>query len=185
MKKRICAVLLSLCSLIGGAERKSDASVIGKILKYGSCVISGAAHIATAVGSVMIFMCKEDVNSYFRECNENFKKSPLVAKAFFRFLNWLGAYGSIVGVNLLNIWLIDSPCLHVYTLGKYLDGDSEKSSANQEKKSSKETVLDKNKNSEPKDKKTKQFSNEKVSDKNSKPKDKNPTLNENSKKTKV
>ena len=152
MKKRICAVLLSLCSLIGGAERKSDASIIGKVLKYGSVSIAGAAHIATAVGSVMIFMYKEDINSYFRKCNEDFKESPPVAEAFFRFLNWLGAYGSIVGVNLLNIWLIDSPCLHVYTLGKYLDGDSEKSSANQEKKSSKGKVSDKNKSSNPKDK---------------------------------
>ena len=37
-------------------------------------------------------------------------------------------------------------------LGKYLDGDFNKSNANQEKKSSKETVSDKNKSSKPEDK---------------------------------
>ena len=47
MKKRICAVLLSLCSLIGGAERKSDASIIGKVLKYGSLAVGSLDTLRT------------------------------------------------------------------------------------------------------------------------------------------
>ena len=47
MKKRICAVLLSLCSLIGVAERRSNASVIGKVLKYGSAAVGSLDTLCT------------------------------------------------------------------------------------------------------------------------------------------
>ena len=47
MKKKVCAVLLSLCSLIGGAERRSNASVIGKVLKYGSAVVGSLDTLRT------------------------------------------------------------------------------------------------------------------------------------------
>ena len=57
----------------------------------------------------------------------------------------------ILAVNFLAL-SISSGCLDVYMLGKYLDGDFNKSNANQEKKSSKETVSDKNKSSKPEDK---------------------------------
>jgi hypothetical protein len=147
MKKRICAVLLSLCSLIGVAERRSNASVIGKVLKYGSVSIAGAAHLAALYGSMRMYEYKEDIDIL----GESIQYIPYVGN-YLEFLADNFCYKAIGIVNLLDLWLIDSPCLNLYTLGKYLDKETKKSDSNPEKKSSKRTVSDKNKSSNPKDK---------------------------------
>ena len=58
MKRRICASLLNLCLLIGGAERKSDASVIGKTLKYSSASLGATTTLAQLFGSVWLYKNK-------------------------------------------------------------------------------------------------------------------------------
>lgn len=68
----------------------------------------------------------------------------------------------ILAVNFLAL-SISSGCLDVYMLGKCIDGDFSKSNANQEKKSSKETVSDKNKISKPEDKSQNSHENSKKS----------------------
>ena len=146
MRRRICASLLSLCSLIGGAERKSDASIIGKTLKYGSAAVAATAHLAAFVISAKLYKNKNFMDNF---------SGPLLAKGIPYVGNYLEVnfyYKAIGALNLLPIWLIDSPCLNAYTLGKCLDGDFNKSNANQEEKSLKETVSDKNKISKPEDK---------------------------------
>ena len=159
MKKKICAVMLSLCSLIGGAERKSDASIVGKTLKYSSAAVAATAHLAAFVISAKLYKSRDYINNM----GPQLTIIPHVGD-YLEFLVKNNFCYKIIGVlNLLPIWLIDSPCLNVYTLGKYLDGDFNKSDANQEKKSSKETVSDKNRSSKLKDKSQNSYENSKKS----------------------
>ncbi len=138
MKKRICATLLSSCLVIG-AERNSDASIIGKVLKYGSVSVATVAHIATLYLSVKLYKNKEVIDAM----GGMISSTPCVGN-YLEFLSSNFCYKTIGIVNLLDLWLIDSLCMNLYTLGKYLDRDSIKSNANQEKNSGKEKGESKN-----------------------------------------
>ena len=140
MKKKICAVLLSLCSLIGGAERKSDASIVGKVLKYGSAIVGSLDTLRTlgycyywfkhyhgkALTPEFLYVCelKNDLPGFLLP-KEDVNMHHLIV-------------GTLLG---------DLLCYGGYKLGQYLDKDkeNEKSNINSGKEGSKKTVPDKDK----------------------------------------
>ena len=106
MEKKICAVLLSLCSVIGGAERKSDASIVGKVLKY----VSAAVGALDTLGTI-------DFLSRRSRIYEFFGGSPKV----YLFYNVDDRYE--IRVLIAGTVLNDLFCYGSYKLGQYLDGD--------------------------------------------------------------
>lgn len=159
-----------------GAERKSDASIVGKALKYGSATVAAVGHLAAISGSVYIYRNQESLKEKV-EALESAAGMMYSAKNFGKMvLNFFGFNDEekekekeknvkeilstvkswipnklILIMNSLAL-LVDIACYDFYRLGQCMDGDSKKPNENQEKKSSKEIVLDKNKSSNPKDK---------------------------------
>ena len=129
MKKKVCAALLSLCSLIGEAERKSDASIIGKVLKYSSAAVGSLDTLRTLGYCYYWFKHYHGkaLTPEFLCVNELANDLP----GFLLPKRDINMHHLIVG-TLFD----DLLCYGGYKLGQYLDGDFNKSNANQEKKGS-------------------------------------------------
>ena len=166
MKKKICTVMLSLCSLIGEAERKSDASIIGKTLKYGSAAVGSLETLCAAFGWCKWLKHIADLKVCDAKEAKNIENQVISPKYEYGYIIQT-PYFNIPDIRMFTVGtvLCDLLCYGGYKLGQYLDGDFNKSNANQKKRSSKETVSDKNKIS--------------------KLEDKNQNLHENSKKSKI
>jgi hypothetical protein len=139
MKKRICAVLLSLCSLIGVAERRSNASVIGKVLKYGSAAVGSLDTLCT------LGYCYYWLKHYHSKALPEFLYVNELANDLPDFL--LPEKNVNMHHLIVETLLDDLLCYGGYKLGQYLDKDKEKekSNINSGKESSKKTVPDKDK----------------------------------------
>ena len=137
MKKRICASLLSLCSVIGGAERKSDASIVGKVLKYGSATVGSFETLCAA--SSWIKWIKHIIDLKIRDAKEAKNVTNQIKNPKYKYGYELQTpYYNINDIRVFTFGavLCDLLCYGGYKLGQHLDKDD----ANQEKKNSKETV---------------------------------------------
>ena len=129
MKKKICAVLLSLCSLIGGAERKSDASIVGKVLKYGSATVGSLDVIYTIFKAWTNFKVRVSKGT-IEYWEKNLADSSDSDRCFVgNYLNSLknGTSDPMKKYVYLLTLLSEILCYCAsYKLGQYLDKDSEK-----------------------------------------------------------
>ena len=161
MKRKICATLLSLCSLVGGAERKSDASIVGKVLKCGSATVGSFETLCAA--SAWIKWIKHIIDLKVRDAKEAKNVTNQIKNPKYEYGYELQTpYFNIADIRIFTVGVVlcDLLCYVGYKSGQYLDKDkeNEKSNINSGKEGSKKTVPDK---------------------------DKKPTLNENSQKSKI
>lgn len=145
MKKRICAVLLSLCSLVGGAERKSDASIVGKALKYGSIVLGSFETLCAAFfwGKWI----KHIIDLKIRDAKEAKNVTNQIKNPKYEYGYELQTpYCNINDIRVFTFGavILDLLCYGGYKLGQYLDKDKENEKSNI---NSGKTVPDKDKNS--------------------------------------
>ena len=130
MKKKICAVMLSLCSLIGGAERKSDASIVGKVLKYSSATVGSLDVIYTIFKAWTNFKVRVSKGTIeYWEKNLADSSSHDNRCCVDNYLNSLknGTSDPMKKYVYLLTLLSEIVCYYGgYKLGQYLDKDSEK-----------------------------------------------------------